>query len=412
MASQQSNSILTIDCQRVHQNNVDFVIGKIKASLLLNLSTVNHRIIVDYDNNGMPLYNKQIQRKPSPIRVDSIKEYLLKDEYACFPSNILVSVPSALILNEIEDGNNISLNIDLSKVNISSEEAPVYLQIFDGQHRFKGMQEAIKESFNNGDTETLEKLNNFEFVVSFFIDAPIEYQAMIFSTINRTPVKVSQDLVFDLFGLTQKDSPQKTSLAIALQLNGLKYTDSKSAEIAPFYKRIRLLAKKDKGDFSPISQGMFIKSILTLISPNIKLSEEERNYERSYFTNGGSGRTIFRSFYATNKDNLIYLTLLNYFTAVKRVFKDKNGKSWWEPSETPDNPLQRTIGYLALIDLLVKIFPASLENKNISTSFFENHLSRAKNITLLNNNNESLYAYSSVGKTKLSEDLINLVFSE
>lgn len=404
-------SILNIPCQKVVQNNVDFLVGKLDAETLMNLSTVTARTIVGFDDEGMPIYNKAVQRKPSTLRVDSVKEYLLNDEFACFPSSILLSVPTALISAEINDDNPV-LSIDISKIDIKSAENPVYLQIFDGQHRFRGMQEALYELKQREDYEKLEKLNQFEFVISFFIEANIEFQAMIFSTINRTPVKVSQDLVFDLFGLTKKDSPQKTALAIALQINGTKTVDGLPSILAPFYKRIRLLAKKAKGEFSPISQGMFIKTIVTLISPSLKKAEEERNYERADFKHGGSERTIFRSFYANSNDNLIFTSLLNYFMAVELVCVDKNGKSWWNPDETPDNPLQRTIGFLALIDLLIKVFPKALNAKNISVRFFEALIQPISKLKLLDSEGQSLYPYSSVGKTELSKELARLVDSK
>jgi DGQHR domain-containing protein len=408
----KSHSILNIDCQRVTQNNVDFLVGKLKAHVLMDLSTVTTRTIVSFDDEGMPVYNKAIQRRPTPLRVDSIKEYLINDEFACFPSSILLSVPTGLISREIEDVENPILSIDLDKVDITSPDSPIYLQIFDGQHRFRGMQEALRELEYNGDYDKLNKLREFEFLISFFIEAEIEFQAMIFSTINRTPVKVSQDLVFDLFGLTKKDSPQKSALAIALQINGTKTVEGAPEILAPFYKRIRLLAKKAKGEFSPISQGMFIKTLVTLISPTLKKSEEERNYERPDLKAGGTERTIFRDFYVQGKDNLIFITLLNYFTAVKIVCVDVNGNSWWEPTETQDNPLQRTIGFLALIDLLIKVFPIAFAAKDLSVSYFKELIHPINRIKLLDEAGESLYPYSSVGKTELSQNLIALFTSQ
>lgn len=407
MDTKQSN-ILRIPCQKVTQNNVDFLVGKIKAKTLVGLSTVTTRTIVSFNDDGMPMYNKSIQRKPTPLRVDSIKEYLINDEFACFPSSILLSVPTGLMYDEIADVENPVLSIDINKIDLMSADSPVYLQIFDGQHRFRGMQEALRELEYDGEREKLDKLREFEFLVSFFIEAEIEFQAMIFSTINRTPVKASQDLVFDLFGLTKKDSPQKSALAIALQINGTKIVEGAPNVIAPFYKRIRLLAKKAKGEFSPISQGMFIKTLVTLISPTLKKSEEERNYERDDLKPGGSERTIFRDFYATGSDNLIFTTFLNYFTAVKIVCVDDKGNSWWEPSETIDNPLQRTIGFLALVDLLIKVFPIASSQKNISVSFFKELIQPISKIMLVDEYGESLYPYSSVGKTELSQNLIAL----
>lgn len=406
------NNILTILSQKVVQNSVEFFIGKIKAKDLVEMVSVTNRAITGFDDEGKPLYNKHIQRKPNPQRVKSIKEYLLSDEDACFPNNILISIPSILLSNEPSPLSSFedlyTLNIDKSKIDISSTETPIYLQIFDGQHRFRGVQEALEELKNNDD-EKLKELENFEFTVSLFIDAEIEFQAMLFSVINRTPVRVSQDLVFDLFGLTTKDSPQKTALAIVLQLNGLKETET--GDRGPFYKRVRLLAKKEKGFDSPISQGIFVKTLIGLISPTPSKAEEERIHTRKELMHGGSSRTIFRNWYANDKDNNIYKTLLNYFIAVRNTFVDNSGKSYWDFKITSENALQRTIGFIALIEVLIEIFPYSMNEKNISVQFFEKYLSKAKSIKLVDPEGNRPYPYTSRGSKMLEEDLKDLIFN-
>ena len=358
MTSNFNTNILNIICTKVTQNNVEFLVGSIKAGELIQLATVTHRAIIGFDEDGKPIYNKHIQRKPSTPRVNSIKEYLLNDKFATFPNNILISVPSVVLSKDVEynkDCNTYTISIDKSKINITDKDNPLYLQIFDGQHRFRGIQETILECEKNNEVEKTIIFKDFEFVVSFFIDAGIDFQAMLFSVINRTPVKVTQDLVFDLFGLTEGDSPQKTALIVALQLNGIKLSDS--GDEAPFYKRIRLLAKKEKGFNSPLSQGMFVKEITKLISPTLQDAEVERFQPRESFLKGGNANTIFRKSYAEGKDFVILKTILNYFTAVQQSFIDNNGNSSWSFNESSDNPLQRTIGFQALIKVLINIFP-------------------------------------------------------
>ncbi|QHS55932.1 DGQHR domain-containing protein [Mucilaginibacter sp. 14171R-50] len=396
--------MITIKCQKVSQTGFEFLVGTIKAQHLIPLSTVTHRAIIGFDEEGMPLYNKQIQRKPSSARVKSIRDYLINDKFATFPNNILISVPSILLGNEItENGNcgNYDLVIDESKIDISDKDKPLYLQIFDGQHRFAGIMEAISECKATGDLDKLEQLENFEFIVSFFIDAEIDLQAMLFSIINRTPVKVTQDLVFDLFGLSDSDSPQKTALAISLELNG--------SNNSPFYKRIRLIAKREKGIKSPLSQGMFVKTITTLISPTINDAEVERFKSRDKFKERDYDATIFRSAYANGKDYIIYKTIENFFNAVRDVFVDVNGNSYWDLDTTPDNAFHRTIGFLALIKTLVPIYKEGMKRKDLSREFFRQYLSNAAGIKLLNENGESNYEYSSVGVNKLKDDILNLI---
>jgi DGQHR domain-containing protein len=410
MKSNSNNRYIDIICQKVTQNNVDFLVGSIKANELIQLVTVTHRAIIGFDEEGKPMYNKQIQRKPSSQRVNSIKEYLLNDKFATFPNNILISVPSVVMTKEVEfnsDCNTYIVSIDKTKINITDKDNPLYLQIFDGQHRFRGIQEAIKECDEKQEIDKGMAFKEFEFVVSFFIDAEIDFQAMLFSVINRTPVKVTQDLVFDLFGLTEGDSPQKTALVIALELNGIKFTEN--GDEAPFYKRIRLLARKEKGYNSPLSQGMFVKEITKLISPTLQDAEVERFQPRDFFLNGGNANTIFRKSYAEGKDFVILRTLLNYFITVQQSFIDSKGNSSWSFNETSDNPLQRTIGFQALIKVLIHIFPEGYSNKDLSINFFKGKLKNASQLELVDENGKSKYPYSSVGVNKLRDDIINLI---
>lgn len=410
MTSISNNNIVDIVCRKVTQNNVDFLVGSVQARELMELVTVTHRAIIGFDEEGQPIYNKQIQRKPSTQRVNSIKDYLLNDKFATFPNNILVSVPSVVMSKEVEFNNDCStytISIDKTKINITDKDKPLYLQIFDGQHRFRGVQETIKECQENGDNDKAEVFLNFEFVVSFFLDAEIDFQAMLFSVINRTPVKVTQDLVFDLFGLTEGDSPQKTALAIALELNGTKVTEKGTD--APFYKRIRLLAKKEKGFNSPLSQGMFVKELTKLISPTLQDAEVERFNARDSFNQGGNANTIFRKSYADGKDFVIYRTLLNFFIAVQQSFVDADGNSYWSFDEASDNPLQRTIGFQALIKVLINIFQEGFTSKDLTIDYFKKKLKNVNQLQLVDAEGKSNYAYSSVGVNKLRDDILNLI---
>jgi DGQHR domain-containing protein len=410
MTSNSNHNIIEIVCRKVTQNYVEFLVGSVQAKDLIQLVTVTHRAIIGFDEEGKPIYNKQIQRKPSTHRVNAIKDYLLNDKFATFPNNILVSVPSVVMNKEVQYNeicNTYTISIDKSKINITDKDNPLYLQIFDGQHRFRGIQEVIKECEEKKDKDKAEAFSNFEFVVSFFIDAEIDFQAMLFSVINRTPVKVTQDLVFDLFGLTEGDSPQKTALAIALELNGTKVTEN--GEESPFYKRIRLLAKKLKGYNSPLSQGMCVKEITKLISPTLQDAEVERFNPRESFAQGGNANTIFRKSYAEGKDFIIYRTLLNYFCAVQQSFVDSNGNSYWSFNESTDNPLHRTIGFQALIKVLINIFPEGFSNKDLSIDFFRKKLKNVNQLKLVDSNGVSNYAYSSVGVNKLRDDILNLI---
>ena len=274
----------------VIQNDQEFIIGKIKIADLLKFTKYTERVIIGYDEEERPIYNNHIQRKVEVSRVNKIADFLINDKDATFPTNIVLGVPIGVIEEQSQDG--IIVNISLSRVvsdeilksNEGDKNADVYITIIDGQHRMRGIEIAIerlnKDILTKTDPEdllrlkkTLSNLLNIELVVSYFIDKSLEYQAMIFSTINRTQKRVSQDLVYSLFGLSNDDTPYKTALEIVLALNG--------HEKSPFYKRVRLYGGNyDKHSSPPLSQATMIKNIVGLICETLRESENDKYRKR------------------------------------------------------------------------------------------------------------------------------------
>ncbi|MED9996412.1 MAG: DGQHR domain-containing protein [Paludibacteraceae bacterium] len=228
------------------------------------------------------------------------------------------------------------------------------MTIIDGQHRIRGIEVAIErleKEINQvgGDASAQQRLDdllNIELAVSFFIDKSLEYQAMIFSTINRTQKRVSQDLVYSLFGLSSNDTPYKTALEVVLALNG----HPKS----PFYKRIKLYGGDYEKHISPpLSQATMIKSIVALISESLRESENDKYRSRKDLrTQRGKKFLPFRQFYANNNDYMISDCLFYYFNTVSNYLSE-----YWQFDgfSKPNNILQSTVGYEALLNLLVEI---------------------------------------------------------
>lgn len=194
-------------------------------------------------------------------------------------------------------------------------------------------------------------------MVSFFIDPTLEYQAMVFATINKTQTKVPESLVYSLFGLTTNDSPQKSSLEIVLALNGI--------EKSPFYNRIRLVGEGYKRLQSPpLSQATMVKSILNNISNNAREAENDRHKKRIELFNNPLGLP-FRPYYAEDNDKKILKIMYSFFTAVRNTFKDEGGISYWdlESDSKRHNILHTTVGYEALMKLLKDILEELSEDE-------------------------------------------------
>lgn len=412
------------------QNQQDFVIGKFSIEQIFSFTKYTTRILNSFDEEGKPIYNEEIQREIELPRVNKIADFLIEDPEATFPTNIVLHIPKEAIEEQVEHKNFVEIKIKQTVFDeLQKAKGDVYITIIDGQHRIKGIEialdrikqeieilgQTLRTAPNNVElqnklkarTERLKDLKKIELVVSFFIDKTIEYQAMIFSTINRTQKRVSQSLVYDLFGLDTGDTPQKTAIQVIISLNGHKNS--------PFYNRIKFYG----GDYSsenspPLSQATMAKSIVNLISENLRESERDRHRSRKELQKrtAGSNRFLpFRKYYIDNKDNIISDILFYYFSAVRTVFSDNSTKtSYWDLKEgnyKPQNILQTTVGY----DSLLKILTEILEKENLTV--FENkevfikYLLKCKDLKVYDN---IRYPFNNKGKKILYLEMSLLIF--
>ena len=370
----------------VSQNGQDFIIGKAKIEEVLQYTMYTERLIVAYDDET-PIYNNHVQRKIDKSRVDKIADFLINDETATFPTNVVLGIPQNMIESQtLSDDGIINLVFndkvvqEVVKAKEGDMDANIYVTIIDGQHRIRGIEVAIDRLRAMIDKscddkvqywqDKLTNLLNIELVISCFIDKTLEYQAMIFSTINRTQKRVSQDLVYSLFGLSTADSPYKTALEIVLALNG----HPKS----PFYKRIKLYGGNyDKTDSPPLSQATMVKSIVALISTSLRESENDKYRERKELRTWKSTKSLpFRLFYANDEDSKIADCMFFFFSSIRNAFSNQwnyNGQS------KPTNILQSTVGYEALMKILVDILDRA-EFKQFSEECFSRYIDKIKGL--------------------------------
>lgn len=395
---------------RVKQNTQEFLVGVFTIQQLLTFTKYTERLIINFDENNYPIYNDQIQRRVEKSRIDKIADFLIDDPDAIFPTNIVLSIPNAAI-NRIEIKNDSSCIIEINNdvfSEIKRPEGAVYLTIIDGQHRIRGIERAIERlktaiSASKSKEEAVEKghqlnaLLDINLIVSFFIDPSLEFQAMIFATINRTQKSVSQNLVYSLFGLTERDTPQKTGLEIVLALN--------SFDASPFYDRIKLYG----GDYGrnqspPLTQSSMVKSIVNLISVSLRESESDRFRERSELNNTISDKLPFRRYYSQNKDQMITDILYSFFKAVQKVFVRDNTSLWdFNIDKKPKNILHTTVGYQALLQILVDILAKEKEDSmRDKVETYQKYLSRCNN---LNFSDQQRYPFTSISKTILYHDM-------
>lgn len=371
----------------VSQNGQDFIIGKAKIEEVLQYTKYTERLIIGYDENENPIYNDHVQRKVDKSRVEKIADFLINDETATFPTNVVLGIPQNMIESQtLNDDGIINLVFndkvvqEVVKAKEGDMDADIYVTIIDGQHRIRGIEVAIDRLRamidKSGDDkiqywqDKLTNLLNIELVISCFIDKTLEYQAMIFSTINRTQKRVSQDLVYCLFGLSTADSPYKTALEIVLALNG----HPKS----PFYKRIKLYGGNyNKTDSPPLSQATMVKSIVALISTSLRESENDKYRERKELRTWKSTKSLpFRLFYANDEDSKIADCMFFFFSSIRNAFPNQWG---YNGQSKPTNILQSTVGYEALMKILVDILDRA-EFKQFSEECFSRYIDKIKGL--------------------------------
>ena len=399
----------------VSQNGQDFIIGKAPIGEVLNYTMYTERLIIGYDEDEKPIYNKHVQRKVDASRTRQIAKFLLNDKEAIFPTNIVLNIPVNIIESQEEnDGiisitlvDNVAEQIEKAKRE-GSDKADIFVTIIDGQHRIRGIEVAIEElnkmiskASDPAQKEALklqlDNLLKMELVVSFFIDKDLEFQAMTFSTINRTQRRVSQDLVYELFGLTSDDSPQKTALEVALALN--------AHPRSPFYRRIKLYGGSyAKDDSRPLSQAAMIKSIIKGICSSVQSAETERYKKRKDFNEKNSSKSLpFRQFYADNRDDLISDCMFYFFNSVR----NKLTQYWdYDGQTNPQNILQSTVGYEALMSLLAEI----IQKENITSFDKDTFDGYVEKLTDIRFDDIEAYPMTMKGKSILHNTMSLVVF--
>ena len=210
-----------------------------------------------------------VQRDESKSRIKEIASFCSNTD-SVFPTPIIVSVYNHMV------------KLDEDKKEISFNDNTIIGEVLDGQHRLLGLEDS-------------DNSNLFNMPVVFMFGLTPEEKAYIFSIINSKQTKVNQSLLYDLFELTSKRSPQKTAHEIARSMN--------SMQESPFFNRLKMLGTKDVGqDLATLSQGTFAQSIMLLYSkhPN---KDKERLYNNEPIDSKDG--TVLREYFYEERDLLL-----------------------------------------------------------------------------------------------------------
>lgn len=312
-----------------------FYIGVIDAKTLREMTFSDVRRLEDEAGRELDDFIG-IQRPLSESRVKKIRQYVGGVD-ATFPNSIIVSIND----KDIEWDPSVS---EL-KINYKDEtEKNNLAKILDGQHRVAGFDNANEQFLDDR-----EESQDFQLMVTIFVDSDISTQANIFATVNLAQTKVNRSLVYDLESLAQSRSPEKTCHDIAVLMN---------KSIGPFHRRIKRLGVATPGLKNElITQASFVQKLLDLITPDPK---SDRNYYLSQVKGGalakkysleGVDEDVYYKFplrqsFIEGQDSVIAANISNYFSAVDEMWPvawDKENKA---------SALNKTIGFFALMRVL------------------------------------------------------------
>lgn len=194
-------------------------------------------------------------------------------------------------------------------------------------------------------------------------------------------------LIYDLFDLSTKRSPQKVAHEIARAMNKM--------DESPFHNRLKMLGKKEQNQyFAVLSQGTFVSKLLTLISKDPDGD--------SYLLKRGEYlisdyKCPLREYFINGDDSIILKILLNCFSALKRVFDDE----WKNPNA---NILWKTTGFGGIIKAFPKMYKKGASEKNLTEGFFYQCFSNLKNY-MADMNEDFTTKYFSGGGEQLQSKL-------
>ncbi|WNV05876.1 DGQHR domain-containing protein [Candidatus Methylospira mobilis] len=338
---------------QVEQPIGTFFVCAIPAAKILPLLAIERRGLT-------PEERLKVQRALDTSRQKDIAEYACEPD-ATFPTSVTLSANSEYV-HVIEHTSEIVIGIELendskptasltiidgdfSRQFVGIPDGQTIAVVIDGQHRIEGLKLA-------GAGNESSRLAGFNIPFVFMFDLSPEDMAKIFVTINSTQRKVDKSLISDLFGLSSRRSPQRTCHLIAVALN--------STPEGPFYNGLKMLGRRVH-DTEFLSQGSFCKYLLKLFSRKPE-DDERKLYSGQQLSE--DERAPLRKYFVDEKDEMILRIVSNYFTAVSNVYS----KAWTD--EPAKYLLRKTVGFSALIQLLIKIAPVALQVKDASIDAF------------------------------------------
>lgn len=310
------NQYITLPCLEANQPIGKMYIAVIDSDVLEYISLTDVRRLKE--NREVEEYTG-IQRKLSNSREKEIGKYVNQID-ATFPNSIILEISSKFASY---DDKTKTLKI-LYKDNVA--------KVLDGQHRIAGLQHFTKPG------------NEFQCIVTIYIDMDLEDQGIVFATINTEQKPVSKSLAADLYEFAKTRSPQKTCHTIARVLD--------QEPSSPFYGKIKILGNANDSEKESITQDTFNKGIMQYISKDPQDDRQIYRKNKLFFQNRKPEyaddkdikKLILRKFFIDDETDIsLTQIVVNYFNAVQERWP----YSW--KNVVKNNILNKSTGYIALM---------------------------------------------------------------
>lgn len=390
---------ITVPALKVTQPMGDFFAVSLPAELLLEVC-FSDRMRAEKTLLGYELKGTQRDKKDS--RLQQIAEYIDREDSA-FPNAIILAanfhtsgftIDEFLELNSDDDSSLNKNELDVEKNKLSNARWAIdhiaddknsfnytltipskekLAAVIDGQHRLF--------SFTSNYLKNPERLE-MHLLCSIYLDLPKAYQADLFATINSTQKPVDKSLTYELYGYNISEeksenwTPDKLAVFFTRKLATLDESPLKGKiKIAPKTDDA-LSAILEEGKWS-ISTAVVVEGIMKLFSTNPTRDSNfllsHKNSKREILRHSQRrDSSILREYYLAGNDNFIYTIILNYLNSCEKIF--------WT-NANPNSFIIKTVGVQAIFDILRKILPEALAEKDISLNFFTKKLEPAKELT-------------------------------
>jgi DNA phosphorothioation-associated DGQHR protein 1 len=370
----------------------EFFVANIPAALLLDVAYSDRLTAERQPNGSYRLGGSQRPRVERRLREIGL---FIDTPSAAFPNAIILAANYREEDGLIEEEEDRKWSVSIDKTGLTGMlQIPTRAKlapIIDGQHRLF--------AFNYAENQ---KRLDMPLLCAVFFDLPKPYQAFLFATINANQRPVSKSLTYELFGYNVEDeNPEKwTPEKLAVFLTRKLGTDQQS----PFNNHIIIAAEND---FAPrmsdirrergwaVSTATVVEGIVRLISRNPKRDAYQMGGSLSY---EGKSRAVLerkspdssplRKLYVSLSDDLIYVGVKNYFSAVNKVLWAKAG---------PESLIRKTVGLQALFDVARDVMGDMASKKNFREAEFEKTIQPAGRLDFT----DSFFQTSGTGRQRI-----------